>query len=266
MLPGVSKTAVLTLRARVDEHAREGGLFRDPTAVEWFDRLPWPAELDAWYADGASTNVAVRVDDLDHLVRRYVQATGVASVVELGCGFSTRSVRLEDLPVRWTGLDLEAVCALRVAWDAPGTQLGGSVLDFEWMNALDGGPHLFVAEGLLYYLPREAVAGLMEALGRRFPGSVVLADLIGADDFPKLHAATARLDAAILWHVDPPFDSALDQLGLDPVPDFDLERLLRDAMQRYLPRLDPARRVMSWYALETGLYPPRRSGNLLGRL
>lgn len=266
MLPGVSKTAILTLRARADEHLREDRVFADPLAHAWFQQLEWPAELDEWYADGAQTNLALRVDDIDHILRRFAEDHPVRSVVELGCGLSSRPDRLAGLGATWTGVDLPEVIEQRERWSAPGRNVAASVLDDRWMQALEGAEHVFVAEGLFYYLPRAEVDALLTRLAERFAGSVLITDVIGVDDFPKLLENTARLEAPIQWHHEGPFTEALERFGLEPVDGFEPDYLLKSALVRYFKRLGPALRVMSWWALNADMLPPGRSGNILGRL
>ena len=265
-LPGVSKTAVLTLRARAQEHERPDAVFEDPVAADWIAKLDWPAELDDWYADKAQTNIALRAADLDHLVRRLAAEEPVATVVELGCGFSTRSSRLHDLDVRWVGIDLPEVVALRRAWGAGGNDVARSVVDRAWMQAIGRGPHVFVAEGLFYYLPRAEVDALLNDMHHAFPGAVLLMDVLGAFDFPTLRAHTERVGAPIQWHLERAFTEVLEDFGLAPIDGFAPDEVAQRALRRYFTRLDPAAQVMTWWALNAGVLPPQRSGNVVGRL
>ncbi len=277
---GVAQTAVLTLRARADEHSRADRLFADPLAAEWMARLAWPDALDPWYADGAQNNVALRVDDIDRLLVRVTRAPGASAsdgpadpegrrwtVVELGGGLSTRAARLADvIEADWVCVDLPDIAALRRTWSAPGRTVAASVLDPAWLPDLGDGPPVFVAEGLLYYLPRPDVDDLLRRLGARFPGAVLIMDVLGAHDFPKLAAHTTVLGAPVKWHLQPPFTDVLPAFGLDAIAGFEPDDIAREALARYLPRLSSAVRVLSWWALHTGVLPPNRSGNVVGRL
>ncbi len=265
-LAGVAQTAVLTLRARADEHRRADRVFEDPTAVEWTDRLPWPSALDEWYADGAQNNIALRVADIDHILRQLAETESVSSIVELGCGLSTRDVRLRHLGATWTGVDLSPVIDLRRTWGAAGRHVARSVLDPTWPDEVGPGPHVFVAEGLLYYLPRAEVDATLARMRRAYAGSVLVMDVLGRSDYPNLHRRTAALGVPVAWHLDRPFDEALEDFGLAPIDGFSPDRLAKTALARYLPRLHPALKMMSWWALHAGLLPPDRSGNVVGRL
>lgn len=270
MLPGVSKTAILTLRARVDEHARPDRIFADPLAATWWAQVTWPPELDRWYGPDAQAALAFRAHDIDHILRRFAGGVSSLAVVELGAGLSTRRDRLCDLPglTAWYDLDLPEVSALRQSWGAPGEQLAASVLDHRWMDRLEGDPSafFFIAEGLLYYLPRAEVDALFLELGRRFPGSVVLLDVVGANDAPKLRANGEAVGAPIQWTYAGDFASALETFGLSPVPEFELDRLMLDALDRYWSRIDEKTRGLIYFAMHNELIWARRSGMVLGRL
>ena len=265
-ITGVSKTAVLTLRARRDEHHREDRTFEDPVAVDWFDRVEWSDDLDSWYADGAQNNIALRVDDLDKIITRWAAVATVPSVVELGSGLSTRPYRLAGLGAQWTAIDLPEIAELRQAWDAPGRQLGLSVLDRAWMNELGEGPHVFVAEGLLYYLPRAEVDALFADLRKRFADSVFVMDVLGPSEFPKLEHHTRSLGTPVQWHANGPLKDLMDELGLEPPDRFAPDQLTKEALVRYFSRLPAALQMMSWWALNAGVLPPERTANVIGRL
>jgi O-methyltransferase involved in polyketide biosynthesis len=268
VLPGVSKTALLTLRARAEEHARPDRVFEDPVAAEWWSRVSWPAELDLWYGPRAQWPLAFRADDLDRIVRRYV-GTSSMTIVELGCGLSTRRHRLSDLPIaRWFDLDLPPVVELRRSWGAGEPQLAASVLDEAWMDQLDGDPssHVFIAEGLFYYLPRAEVDRLFLALRRRFAGSVVLLDVLGAYDHAQLLENTRAVGTPIAWGFEGVFDESLGELGLAPVEGFEPDRLTAEATRRYWHRFDATTRGLIYFALHNELFKSHRSGNVLGRL
>ena len=223
-------------------------------------------ELDTWYADGAQTNLALRADDIDRILLRWATVEPVHSVVELGGGLSTRPFRLEELDASWVFVDLPEVVGLRKAWAAPGRHLAASVLEKTWMTDLGSGPHVFIAEGLLYYLPQSGVHDLFGALGAKFPGSTVIMDVLSEPDYPKLYDYTAALGTPIQWYYDGDLDRATEAYGLRPEPNFSAHRLTKEALIRYFARLEPQLKAMSWWALNADQFLPRRSGNILGRL
>ncbi len=272
MLPGVSKTAILTLRARAEEHQREDRLLEDPVASDWLSRVDWPAQLDEWFTTNVQQSTAWRANDLDHIVYRYTQAHPGCAVVELGCGLSTRSHRLSlDVP-HWVDVDLPEVIELRRKWGVGGEKhalIASSVLNHSWMDQLpqhDPASYLFVAEGLLYYLPRDEVDALLGALAERFPGSALLQDVLGAVQFPTMRELSIKAGAPIVWSLERPLSQALEAFGLDEIEGYAPVALAQEALERSWPRLDKKSRGLLFLAMQMGDFFDRKSGNILGRL
>ncbi len=272
MLPGVSKTAILTLRARAEEHQREDRLLEDPVAVEWLTKVEWPAELDPWFTSNVQQSTAWRANDLDHIVRRYLQANPGCAVVELGCGLSTRSQRLAlDVP-HWVDIDLQEVIDLRRSWGVGGAShalIASSVLDHAWMDQLPQHPaesHIFIAEGLLYYLPKAEVDALILALAERFAGSVLLQDVMGAVQYPTLLELSTKAGAPIAWKLEYPLTQALEAFGLEEVEGYSPEALAEESLKRCWDRLDKKSQGLLYLAMQMGGFFERKSGNVLGRL
>lgn len=270
MLEGVSKTALLTLRARVEEQARPDRAFVDPLATEWWSHVTWPPELDRWFADDAQRSLALRAADIDHIVRRYAETVGRLTITELGCGLSTRFSRLQDLDLSaWLDVDLAPVSALRTAWGAGGVQLGASVLDLAaWMPEVQKapGPHLFLAEGLLYYLPFEEVQRLLAALADRFPGAAFLMDVVGQNDAPTLRDRAGAVGSPIAWHFREDYDQVLEHFGLGVIGGFEPDRLMLDMLDRYWDRFDKKTQGLIYFAMHQPLVWAGRSGIVVGRL
>lgn len=204
-LPPVSQTALLTLRARADEHRRPSPLFNDPWAAAWSDKLPWPPELSRWYNSFAQAKTAIRAHQIDQLIL-HLTAGEPAAVVELGCGFSTRSRRLERSSLHWYHLDLPEVMARRQALGADDVNpLATSVLSSEWISTVQEkllSPLVLVAEGLWYYLPKDQVDTLFLELTAQLPGAYVIFDLVGRQDFKRSAAWSQKLGAPILWSAE----------------------------------------------------------------
>ena len=268
-LPSVSETAILTLRARAEEHDRNDRLFADPSAADWIRRVEWPSRLNRWWL---STNdgrgLAFRADNIDHIVAQYHGGVSSLSVIELGCGLSTRQSRLSHLSfANWTEVDLPAMVELRRSLGATGEHIAASVLDFSWMDEVHGEPsqQLFVAEGLLYYLQRVETDALFAELRRRFPGAAIVFDVVGANDFATLRENTASAGAPIVWHLEGDYCDALTTFGLGVVGDHDPDRIMQDAMGRYWHRLTAAERVASYFVMNSAELKHGRSGTVLGR-
>lgn len=275
MLTGVSKTAILTLRARADEHRRPDRTLEDPYAVEWLALSGWPGELDRWYAPEVQSFLAFRAAEIDAHVRDFVEATPRSVVVELGAGLSSRVLRL-GVPVegRWIDLDLPEVITLReslgVARDGH-THLARSVLDPAWLDAIDipsenGARLMLVAEGLFYYLPKADVDALFLALRHRFPGATMCFDVLGPVDWAAARERSSSVGTPMLWHVPAPFERVWPDFGLTAIPGREPDVLMNEAIDRYWPRFGAEKLAVIKALSKVPLLAGQRSGVVLGRL
>jgi len=269
VLPSVSETAILTLRARAEEHERSDRLFADPEAADWFRRVAWPPTLDRWWASNkGGRGLAFRADAIDHVVAQYHSSVASLAVTELGCGLSTREKRLSHLPFAgWMDVDLPEMVELRRTLGATGAHLAASVLDFAWMDQVHGDPshQLFIAEGLLYYLERAEVAALFSELRRRFPGAAIVFDVIGANDVAMLLENTKSAGAPIAWHLEGDYADALRTFGLGVIGELTPDRVMQDAIGRYWHRFTPAEQVANYFVMHSAALMRGRSGVVLGR-
>ncbi|MCK6547552.1 class I SAM-dependent methyltransferase [Myxococcota bacterium] len=275
MLTGVSKTAILTLRARADEHLRADRALEDPYAVEWLALSGWPGELDRWYAPEVQSFLAFRTAEIDAHVRDFVERTPRAIVVELGAGLSSRVLRL-GVPDggRWIDLDLPEVITLRESLGvarAGHTHLARSVLDLAWLDAISVAPEdaprlMFVAEGLLYYLPRADVDALFRALRSRFAGATACFDVLGPVDWPSALERSSAVGTPMRWHVEPPFERTWPDFGLTVIPGREPDVLMHEAIDRYWPRFGAERHAMIKLLAQVPTLAGQRSGVVLGCL
>ena len=130
----------------------------------------------------------------------------------------------------------------------------------------DRASHVFIAEGLFYYLPRPEVDRLLLSLRRRFAGSVMLLDVLGAYDFAQLLENSRAVGTPIEWGFEGEFEGVLSELGLSEIEGFEPDRLMEEAMARYWHRFDAATRGLLYFGINNELFRKHRSGNVLGRL
>ncbi|MEO0948089.1 MAG: class I SAM-dependent methyltransferase, partial [Cyanobacteria bacterium J06641_5] len=129
---------LMTTRARVEEHQRSEGIFRDPVVAEWWRSLSWDTELDRFYTPIAQFTWAVRAHLFDQIAQRHLDKHHDAIAIELGAGLSTRYHRIGQGCRTWIELDLPEVTTLRQQLDTVSEQhyfFGQSVMDFSWMSA-----------------------------------------------------------------------------------------------------------------------------------
>jgi O-methyltransferase involved in polyketide biosynthesis len=217
-LTGVPRTMLLTTRARVDEHQRQDGLFRDPVVADWWQFLSWDNQLNPFYTPLAQFTWANRAHLIDRMVQDYLEKHKQAIVVELGAGLSTRYYRIGQDCQYWFELDLPEVTELRRNLDSESDRhrfISHSALDFNWMEELPPtNPEqiLFIAEGLLMYFESAQVKQLIEQLNQRFPGATFIFDVVGGITKGKTAKFLASIGAPLQWFVNQEKD--LSKIGL----------------------------------------------------
>ncbi|GCE01088.1 SAM-dependent methyltransferase [Embleya hyalina] len=201
-MKSVSATALWTAAVRAGESQREDALFVDELAEELAGE-EGHALRARYERPGAANSLAIRTRYLDEVIAEH---SGFRQVVFLAAGLDTRSVRtswpagttlfevdhadlLEWKEQRLAELDAKHGCDRRTV---------GVDLTEDWQRALLAAgwdpsvPTLWVAEGLLYYLPETAANDLVRAIADIAPiGSVFTGDivshqfLISEHDFPQ---------------------------------------------------------------------------------
>lgn len=191
-MEAVSRTAQWTAAARALETEREDRLFADPYARTVADEIGF--ELLERYAGGGTVPfLAIRTTYLDRAIVKAVEERGIRQVVFLAAGMDTRFFRLPwPDGVTVYELDRPALLEAKAAMLADEPQPAGRTritvpvdLTQDWTGALkEAGwkseePVLWVVEGLLFFLPEQAVRSLIGTLSAHAaPGSVLLGDVI----------------------------------------------------------------------------------------
>lgn len=191
-MEAVSRTAQWTAAARALETEREDRLFADPYARTVADTIGFEL-LDRYAGAGTVPFLAIRTTYLDRAIVRAVEDHGIRQVVFLAAGMDTRFYRL-PWPDGVTVYELDRPALLEVKADmlagepAPAGRTRVTVpvdLTEDWTGPLRAAgwnpdePVLWVVEGLLFFLPEQAVRRLIGTLaGQSAPGSVLLGDVI----------------------------------------------------------------------------------------
>ncbi|MFF5211174.1 class I SAM-dependent methyltransferase [Streptosporangium sp. NPDC000396] len=185
----VSATARWTAAARAKESRRDDAIFTDDLAEELAGQ-EGTALFERYDNPGVGEFIAVRTRYLDDVISR---SSGFRQVVLLAAGLDTRSVRLPWRP----GTVLHEVDqADLLDWkDKKLAELGarhgcdrrpvGADLTGAWPEALRAAdwdpaePTLWVAEGLLFYMPETDARLLVKRVAElSAPGSVLAGDLL----------------------------------------------------------------------------------------
>ncbi|MDJ0464904.1 SAM-dependent methyltransferase [Streptomyces sp. H27-C3] len=191
-MEAVSRTAQWTAAARALETEREDRLFADPYARTVADGIGFEL-LERYAGAGTVPFLAIRTTYLDRAIVRTVEERSIRQVVFLAAGMDTRFYRL-PWPDGVTVYELDRPALL----DAKATMLAGEPqpagrerrtvpvdLTQDWTGPLkEAGwrsdePVLWVVEGLLFFLPEDAVRTLISILSAHSaPGSVLVGDVI----------------------------------------------------------------------------------------
>lgn len=186
-LSDVSSTALLTLMGRVK------GPLDDPEAARVAEALR-PAlagsdvEMHRFLARGGVPSslarmLCLRAAHFDDLARRFVAAHPDGLVVNLAAGLDTRFHRL-GRAIEVVDVDLEPMIELKRRLLEPTDRyhlVVGSVTERDWLDAVPAGrPVIFLAEGLLMYLPEDEVRALLRDLAAACPGCELAAEVFQA--------------------------------------------------------------------------------------
>ncbi|WP_329416879.1 class I SAM-dependent methyltransferase [Streptomyces sp. NBC_00704] len=230
-------TAVGVARVRALESERENALFHDPLARAFaaagglWPSSPTPSspiasppppddEAARRRRAALAFSIVIRTKFLDDLLRQ-ASASGVRQVVLLGAGMDSRAFRMD-----WPGqtrlfevdtaapLDFKAAVLRRERAVARCERIAVPVdLREDWPGALAAAGHdpeaptVWIAEGLLIYLPEDAVEELLSRIGARSaPGSRMGLTLGSRGVIERFGADAAPGSAASLWLSEMPDD------------------------------------------------------------
>ncbi|MFD3523490.1 class I SAM-dependent methyltransferase [Streptomyces sp. NPDC058653] len=244
---GVGVTALLVAAARAIETHRPDSLAQDVYAEHFVRAAPacagWPVHIRQ-VPDGDANPLwgrfaryfGLRTRVLDDFLLDSVRAGGARQVVLLGAGLDARAFRLD-----WPSdcviyeIDREGVLAFKhqvlgaLSATPSATRVPIPVdLRADWVSALTGAgfdptaPSVWLAEGLLFYLPVTAETYLIDTVDRLSAGGSALAyevklekDLLAYRD-SALYTATREqigIDLLTLFDGEPRPDSAADLVG-----------------------------------------------------
>jgi O-methyltransferase involved in polyketide biosynthesis len=124
----------------------------------------------------------VRAAAIDRVLKQWLERYPEGQVVSLGEGLETQARRVDNGRMRWLSVDLPDAIRMREQFLPPTPRLrhiAGSALEPGWMDAVAPGSGVFIiAQGLLMYLPEEAVRRLFTAMADRFPGMAMVFDTV----------------------------------------------------------------------------------------
>lgn len=209
----IAETLFITLLMRCEETNHPRAIVRDPKACEMIKRIDYDFSKfkgRKWSLIGT----AIRVRHFDNKVEQFIEDNRNPVVVIVGCGLDTRYHRLRNSrKATYYELDLPEVIALReklLPPEANQSYLKASMLDTEWMDTLltkhPQSRFIFVIEGVLMYFPEEEVRLFIGNLTRRFHGSSLHFDAMGAwmSRQSHRHDTVKHVNAKFRWGLSDP--------------------------------------------------------------
>ncbi|GAB3833019.1 class I SAM-dependent methyltransferase [Kribbella italica] len=242
-LGAVQETLLIPLYGRAVETHKKRPLMRDPKAVEMVASIDYDfTKYDGGRSLGGSV---LRGLIFDSWVTDFLRANPYGTVVEIGAGLNTRFERLDNGTCHWFELDLPDSMELRQRFFRPSDRRGmlaGSITDPAWIEAVRArpAPYFFVAEAVLFYLPRDDAQYAVALVHDHFPGSRLAFDTAGDAmvDSQAQHDALKHTRAEFAWACDDAIE--LEPWGLRLVD----SRPLARPQPSVAARLPPAYRLL----------------------
>jgi len=193
----ISETLLIPLYSRALESKTENPVIIDKKAIEITNELNKIFEksnslIYQNLAKGKSRKrnskklnvaMALRTRKFDRYCNSFLEENPHGTIVEIGCGLSTRFSRILDNTGNWYDLDFPEVIEIRKEFFKETDRyhlIASSVLDFEWMEKISTNTNkiLFIAEGLLMYLQEKDVKELILKMQKSFPGCCLACEVV----------------------------------------------------------------------------------------
>ncbi|QDU32416.1 Leucine carboxyl methyltransferase [Poriferisphaera corsica] len=183
-LNAFEETMLIPLWARGIEQKQTSPIIRDENAAEIIDTLDYDfsiIENNKTLMDYLNVRLVTRGKILDDYVRDFMTDYPRGTVVELGCGLSTRFNRVDNGEVNWYCLDLPQGMALReklIPAENRCEYIVDSMLESNWIQRVvrEEGPCMLIVEGVLPYFERKDVRRFFDLISRYFGGGRIAFD------------------------------------------------------------------------------------------
>lgn len=212
----VQETLLIPLYGRALDARKRRSMLSDTKAAELVEAIDYDF---AKFRGPSLSGSAMRASIFDGYVRSFLADHPDGTVVDLGCGLSTRFQRVDNGRVRWFDLDVPDTMELRKRFFDDGeryTMITGSIHETDWFDRVRerGAPVFLLSEAVLLYFPAEQVHATLARLASSFPSAGLAFDTGGRsmmnsqDRNPVFKALPARMQ----WTCDEP--RSLEPLGL----------------------------------------------------
>lgn len=192
----ISETLLIPLYSRAAESQTENPILIDTKAIDITKEMNnifknSDSRLHQALAKGEvrgklgkklNVTLCLRTRKFDEYCHSFLEKYPGGTIVELGCGLSTRFSRIDNKKLTWFDLDFPEVIDIRKVFFKESDRyhfIASSVLDFKWMEHVSNKNKkvLFLAEGLLMYLHENEVKDLILKLQKTFPGCELVCEV-----------------------------------------------------------------------------------------
>ncbi len=201
----ISSTSFLVLYAEYLESKNPNGILHDSKTIELVESLDYDFSQFLLSADDI-LDVATRKTIVKNLILRFVEENSTGTIINLGCGLSTYSECVKDLPIIWYDLDLPEVIELKKKYFPESTKyqlISKSVLDFSWIkNIPQDRKVLVVMEGLLPYFQDKEVELILKEITNAFEGCDMLIQAVSPWCQKHKHPELEKNSLNLNWDIE----------------------------------------------------------------
>jgi O-methyltransferase involved in polyketide biosynthesis len=208
-LPPELRLPAVSLVAHATEHRRPQGIMSDPLADIWFGALSTVYTEIPNPPEELINGIITRSIIFDYAVLSFCNTYDRVVVSDLGCGLSTRFNRLQPRVECWSHVDLPEVVRARCALGGMSKSevvLGRDLCDLggdQPLRPYSGAHGLFLLEGVLNHLPKEAAHNLIQYMWGKYVRSTVIGTVMTARGQEGLQTLTNELGTPFSgWAID----------------------------------------------------------------
>ena len=204
-------TYLITAYSKALDSRSEDSILGDKFVDEALAKVDF--DFNKYYVKGGEISVAIRAKHLDGWTKEFLLANPIATVLHLGCGLDSRVFRIDPpATVRWYDIDMPDVIEIRriIYPERHDYQMiGTSVTDPHWLDQIPTDrPVLAVAEGLMAYITKEEVVGLLNRITEKFTPGEIIFDAHSKMMNKQMNrvAAKNKADFSLHWSMGDPHD------------------------------------------------------------
>lgn len=189
--------------------SKDNLFLHDPKAEEIISKIDYDfnsLKQSKWL----SMYMSVRALIIDELCNKYIEEHLNTTIIHLGCGLDSRSLRVNQNFDTWYDIDYENVIDIRKKFyveDSKHKMIGSSVVDFKWLEEIKTNKNIMVvAEGLTMYLSEEEIKELVTQINNKLGDVHLLFDAYSKKGVrsSKIKNPVNQMNAEVKYGIDNP--------------------------------------------------------------